>query len=151
MFSEEQLEPIRIEIDSIQTVLNEISAIITEYPDREPDIRGKAALASFIAQFYNGIENIMKRIMKINGRALPKGENWHAELFNLFVGQGAPGFPVLFSEQEALVFKKLRKFRHIVYHGYSFRLEYELMKNNVEGLQDSFNMFIQNLKANKLN
>jgi len=59
--------------------------------------------------------------------------------------------PLLSGGQEALVFKKLRKFRHIVYHGYSFRLEYELMKNNVEGLQDSFNMFIQNLKANKLN
>ena len=150
MYSDEQLEPIRIEIESIEKILNEITGIIKEYSDSEPDIRIKAALASFIAQFYNGVENIMKRIMKINGWPLPKGENWHADLFNLFIEPNDLKTPVLFRGSEVLIYKKLRKFRHIVYHGYSFRLEYELMKSNVTGLEDSFKSFVQNLKANNL-
>ncbi|GAB1350973.1 hypothetical protein MASR1M107_31880 [Ignavibacteriales bacterium] len=150
MYNDEQLEPIRIEVETIENILNEINGIIREYSDSEPDIRIKAALASFIAQFYNGVENIMKRIMKINGRTLPKGENWHAELFNQFIESDDPNTPVLFRGPDVLINKKLRKFRHIVYHGYSFRLEYELMKSNVMGLQDSFKSFVQNLKANNL-
>lgn len=150
MYNDEQLEPIRIEVETIENILNEINGIIREYSDSEPDIRIKAALASFIAQFYNGVENIMKRIMKINGRTLPKGENWHAELFNQFIESDDPNTPVLFRGPDVLIYKKLRKFRHIVYHGYSFRLEYELMKSNVMGLQDSFKSFVQNLKANNL-
>jgi len=150
MPDEEFLEPIRIEVESLFLVLREINSILSDFPTETPDIRIQAALASFIAQFYNGIENILKRIVKMKGMNLPKGENWHAELFNWYCLPLSTGLPVLFNEKEASHFKKLRKFRHMVYHGYSFRLERELMKSNVLTLDASFDEFIRLLKVNKL-
>jgi hypothetical protein len=150
MHNEDFLEPIRIEIESLYQVIKEINAILSDFPEDDPNVRVRAALSSFIAQFYNGVENILKRIVKFKGMNLPKGENWHIELFNYFCEPNLIGLPLLFYEKESIHFKKLRKFRHIVYHGYSFRLEWELMKSNVVNIDVSFQEFIKLLKANKL-
>jgi hypothetical protein len=39
-----------------------------------------AATATYLMNFYNGIENIMKRCAKQYYRKLPKGDDWHKQL-----------------------------------------------------------------------
>ncbi|MEW6702561.1 MAG: hypothetical protein AB1298_07565 [Bacteroidota bacterium] len=38
-----------------------------------------------MAQYYNGVENILKRITKYYNIPLPKTETWHLELFSFFL------------------------------------------------------------------
>ena len=52
---------------------------------RQPSVREKTAAAAFLAQFYTGIENILKRICRFRSVLIPRGDTWHVELFQKFV------------------------------------------------------------------
>ncbi|MCF6147691.1 MAG: hypothetical protein E3K37_03435 [Candidatus Kuenenia sp.] len=62
MTSDELKEEINIELESIETVLQELSLLRKDMADREPTVREKTAASAFMAQFYSGVENILKRI-----------------------------------------------------------------------------------------
>jgi len=47
-----------------------------------------AAIATFIHNMYNGIENILKRILKFKGVIIPRSETWHKDLLNSAVANG---------------------------------------------------------------
>lgn len=75
-------EEISIELESIQKTVNEFSLLLYDLSGAEPTIREKTAAAAFLAQFYGGIENILKRIHRYHGIFIPTGDSWHAEIFN---------------------------------------------------------------------
>jgi hypothetical protein len=56
---------IGIEFDSLQQVVNEIETLREDVAGREPTVREKTAAAAFLAQFYSGIENILKRLTSL--------------------------------------------------------------------------------------
>jgi len=62
MTSEELQEEINIELDLIESTVQELLSLERDLADRKPSVREKTAAAAFMAQFYNGIENILKRI-----------------------------------------------------------------------------------------
>ncbi len=64
MTSEELKEDIAVEIENIETVLQELSALYGDVKGRDAVIREKTAASAFLAQFYSGIENILKRISR---------------------------------------------------------------------------------------
>jgi len=134
-------EEINIELESIETVIQELKSLYNDVAEREPTVREKTAAAAFIAQFYNGIENILKRISHFNVIPLPKGEAWHIELFKRFCSPPYKNLPVLFDEDLALLMASYRKFRHVFYHGYSFRLEWDRLKEGIEKIEDVFTQF----------
>ena len=39
-----------------------------------------SAMATFLNNFYNGVENILKQSLKATGINIPKSERWHREL-----------------------------------------------------------------------
>ncbi len=84
MTVQELHKEISIELELIETTLKEISTLKIDIADREPTIREKTAAAAFMAQFYGGIENILKRISLFNSIPLPTGDTWHIELFKRF-------------------------------------------------------------------
>ena len=77
-------EEIQIEIDSMGIIVNDIESLLFEVGDGVPTNIHKTALGGFVSQFYNGIENILKRIHKIYDITLPKGDDWHIVLLNRF-------------------------------------------------------------------
>lgn len=77
-------EEIQIEIKEMSIIINDINTLMAETNLSTPSNIQKAAASSFVAQFYSGIENILKRISKFHNVNLPKGDNWHIELFNRF-------------------------------------------------------------------
>lgn len=80
----EQLkEDVLDEIGEIEQVLKDLSSLNSNlYPDNIDNTQ-KAAIGTFLMNFYVGIENIIKRISKEYYQNMPKGESWHKELLDL--------------------------------------------------------------------
>ncbi len=114
MTSEDLKEEIDIELENIETVLWELSQLHEDVQGREASILEKTAASAFLAQFYNGIENTLKRISRYSNVPLPSGEIWHVELFRRFCAPPSPLLPVLFDQSLAADLAPYRKFRHIV-------------------------------------
>ena len=77
-------EEIAIEIELLESVIKEISSLRHDLTEREPTVREKTAAGAFMAQFYGGIENILKRISFFHSVPMPSGDNWHTDLFRRF-------------------------------------------------------------------
>lgn len=135
MTAAELYEEISIELDLIETSVNEAISLRNDLAGQEPSIREKTAAAAFLAQFYGGIENIMKRIHRYYGIPTPTGDSWHIEIFKRFCKPGHPPLPMLFDDSLAVSLSPFRKFRHVVYHGYGFQLDWQRMRDGLESFE----------------
>lgn len=145
MTSEELKEDIAVEIENIETVLQELSALYGDVKGREAVIREKTAASAFLAQFYSGIENILKRISRFYNVALPSGDMWHIDLFRRFCEPSLPPLPVLFDDSLSSALAPYRKFRHVVHHGYGFQLDWDRMTEGIENAEPVFLRFKANI------
>jgi len=87
-----------------------------------------AGIAVFVHNFYNGIENILKQILKFKDIRIGGSEGWHKELLEVSLSKG-----IVSRELVDLLYEYLT-FRHFFIHSYGFKLdEARLLKlaNNV--------------------
>jgi len=131
-------EEIAIELEALETTVSELLALQRDVAHREPTVREKTAAAAFLAQLYNGIENILKRISRYHDVPLPTGETWHVDLFQRFCPPSHPNLPMLFDEALASALAPYRRFRHVALHGYGFQLDWSRMAEGVANAQDVF-------------
>jgi hypothetical protein len=136
MMCEELRQEIGIELDSIEATVKEAISLYHDLVGKEPTVREKTAAAAFIAQFYGGIENILKRIHHYYAVPMPTGDSWHIEIFKRFCNPGYAPLPVLFDDLLAGELAAFRKFRHVVYHGYGFQLDWERMRDGLAVIED---------------
>jgi len=137
---EELKEELAVELELMDGVVKELVSLNRDLSNREPTIREKTAAAGFLAQFYNGIENILKRISRFHNVPLPIGDTWHIELFKRFCSPPYNPLPQLFDDALASDVASFRKFRHMVHHGYGFQLDWSRMR---EGISTIENVFLQ--------
>ncbi|MCL5031447.1 MAG: hypothetical protein M1480_20785 [Bacteroidetes bacterium] len=135
------IEEIKIELSNLEYIVMEIDSIKEEFKTVEPTVRDKTAAGSFLAQFYNGVENILKRISKLKDIELPKGELWHTELFKRFCEPPFENLPLIFDKELEMLVIPFRRFRHIVFHGYGFQLNWDLMISGIEQVNYVFEKF----------
>jgi len=64
-------EEVRIELKNLNIVIVELNSLLKENQFSEPLLKDKTAVGSYLAQFYNGIENILKRICRLKNINLP--------------------------------------------------------------------------------
>jgi len=141
MTIDELREEINIEMELIETTLQELLALSKDVAGKEPTVREKTAAAAFMAQFYSGVENILKRISYFNSVPLPADATWHVDLFKRFCAPPYKSLPVLFDESLALAMSPFRKFRHVVHHGYGFQLDWSRMQEGIANIEDVFTQF----------
>ena len=99
-----------------------------------------AAIATFLHNIYNGIENILKQVLKSRGNEIPKSETSHKDLLDIFVSDGI--IPEKLSDQ---LYEYLT-FRHFFVHAYGFMLEeihLEDLANNIPDVWLKFLLAIQ--------
>lgn len=147
MKKENLIEEIEIELEYLEKIVKEVEFIRTLAVSAEPDMMVKAAAGTFMMNFYNGIENLLKRIHKLQNTAMPKGENWHSELFKRFCNPPFHNLPLLFDaglEKELLQYKK---FRHLFIHGYGFQLDWMLMKDGINNMSGVFERIKTNINS----
>lgn len=138
-------EEIAIELEALETIVNELLALQQDVSHREPTVREEAASAAFLAQFYNGIENILKRISRYHNVPLPSGETWHIELFQRFCSPPHSDLPLLFDESLAASVAPYRRFRHVAFHSYGFQLDWSRMAEGVADVQNVFEQLKQTI------
>lgn len=135
---EELQEEITLELDWLQTTVNEVLSLGKEIGNAEPTIREKTAAAAFLSQFYNGLENILKRICRFHEVSLPHGDTWHIDLFQYFCNPPRQPLPEFFDRSLAHELIPFRKFRHVFHHGYSFQLDWKPIKEGIGGIDCLF-------------
>ncbi len=126
-----------------EDVLDEEKAL-DETVERLGDIRHKfdpwkqdqliePAMGTYLMNFYNGIENILKRISKEYYLAVPKGGNWHKELLTL--SYHAPeGKMAIFAQEIVERIVPYKNFRHRFVSGYGFQLKGEKMLDLIDDM-----------------
>jgi len=129
------------EIDAINQTLRELSALKTQLSTTtEVNNIQKAAIGTFLMNFYVGIENILKRICKVYYNKVPLGSSWHKELLELSFNP--PNDKLLLIEKRlADKLNPYLGFRHVFVSGYGFKLKIELMNsliNNIDSIWDEF-------------
>jgi len=134
-------EEITIELESLEATVAELLTLQRDVARREPTVRETTAAAAFLAQFYSGIENILKRISRYHNAPLPTGETWHVDLFRRFCSPSHPNLPILFDENLASALAPFRRFRHVALHSYGFQLDWGRMAEGVARVQDVFLQF----------
>ena len=147
MQRDELIETVQYELDAMHTTVEELAALLNDVQERMPTIREKTAARAFLAQFYTGVENILKRISRYQGVSLPHGDTWHLDLFQQFREPGEPPLPALFDETLATDLGAYRRFRHVVHHGYGFELEWERMQEGMQKVRSVFERFRAQVEA----
>ena len=131
-------EEIAIELEAMQVVVDELVALQQDVSAGEPTLREKTAAAAFLAQFYNGLENILKRISHYRNVPLPSGETWHVDLFQQFSNPSHQSLPNLFDKALSATLAPYRRFRHVAFHSYGFDLDWSRMVEGVEQIEGVF-------------
>lgn len=121
MTLQELRDQVASESADIRVVLQELDEVRREAEGGPITSAIRNGGAALIAQCYTGIENILKRVAKYSSRSLPRGSDWHAELPTLFSVRSGGFIGEKLLEHLAL----MRRFRHVVHHGYGFKLHWE--------------------------
>jgi hypothetical protein len=129
----------KIEFEMMNLIVNEVEKLINDIDDNEPTNVQKAAIGAFAAQFFNGIENLFKRIFKYYQLDLPKGENWHIELINSFSNNSNIILPIKLSQDLISEIHNYRRFRHYFIHGYTFTLNWSIVKDSLKNIRIIYN------------
>lgn len=147
-------EEIAVELESMELTVNELVALQRDLKEKEPTTREKTAAAAFLAQLYNGLENILKRISSYNNVSLPAGETWHVELFQRFCSPSHHDLPQLFDEELASALAPYRRFRHVMFHSYGFQLDWSRMAEGIakvdsvfDRIKSSLSQYLQTIGA----
>ena len=130
----------------IQAEFENIDEIITTIPFDKDILQittlELAGIAAMIHSFYNGIEDILKLILRTREVELPSGEYWHKRLLEKSIE-----FNII-SERNKNQLSPYLAFRHFFIHAYAFDLYSEKMepllfslKNVYKDFKDSINRF----------
>jgi len=134
-------EEVSIEFELMDGIINELLSLKKEISGREPTVREKTAAAAFLAQWYGGVENVLKRFYRYYNIAIPVSDNWHTEIVKGISDPPLKGLPLLIDNTLFDALAPFRKFRHVVYHGYGFQLEWDRMLPGIEQISTVFLMF----------
>lgn len=98
-----------------------------------------AAIGTFLHNIYNGIENILKQIARLESVEIPKSESWHKDLLNLSVSKG------IISEELSDQLYEYLTFRHFFIHSYGFMLEEKHLEGLATNIHDVWTRFMSEI------
>ena len=141
MNADELRAEVAYDLENMQRVVDELQALRRDIGSREPTLREQVAAGAFLASFYNGVENILKRISAHNDRPAPEGAKWHVELFDRFTEPPASGLPALFDAALAAAMDPYRRFRHIARAAYGLELDWGKVSIGIDRVVPTFAQF----------
>lgn len=115
------------EFENIDAVVSELYSVIQ--PEKaDYSIAEMAAVATFIHNYYNGFENILKRVIvskQITARGTP---TWHKDLLKTALDEG------IIPDGLYETLSNYLSFRHFFVHAYSFNIRWDELRPLVDNL-----------------
>ncbi len=133
-------QEIVIERQDLNHLLDLSRPLLTKCANEAPSEIELWALAAMLHSFYNGVENIFKRIATESGDPLPTGETWHRALLDMMTKPGSTRAVVISMPLRDRLREYLR-FRHAFRHAYSFRLRWDKMASLTLGCEETLRLF----------
>lgn len=127
------------EAESIKKVLGEIKKLASLKPERMDSIK-LAASGTFLHNFYNGIESIIKRAILLKGVKIKNSPGWHKETLI-----EAKSLNIISAGVHTKLVPFLT-FRHYFIHGYSFKLRPEELLSLLKQADSVFYEFKKEIK-----
>ena len=138
------------EISQIDKLFNNSKPLLDLCKLKPPDFIEMSATALLLHSFYNGIENILRLIIKFYDTELPTDTKWHMELLEKAFVPNKNRKEIFDTELQGTLEEYL-KFRHFVRHSYGFQLDWERMEDLVTGIvniwdkvKNNINKFMEN-------
>jgi len=139
------IEEIKTELYYLNKTSNDIEDLLHIVASREPNNIEKAAASQYLSQFYNGIENILKRILKYKQIPLPKTGSWHSDLLTIFRINDEDALIPIIDDEKFRLLAAYMKIRHIIRQGYQYNLDWNkvlIALEHVSGFLDDFESLI---------
>lgn len=127
-------EDVLDEEKAIEETLERLSKVRSKFHHHGEDYSAEPAMGTYLMNFYNGVENILKRMTKKYYLSMPKGENWHREL--LALSSSPPSGKVAVFEQDIVErLHPYRSFRHRFVSGCGSQLKGEKMLDLIDNIE----------------
>lgn len=112
-----------------------VSSIKRSIERKEKTVVELAAISTFLQNTYNGMENILKRVLKFKRVSIPVSASWHKDLLDLSVNNQ------IISLELSKKLDEYRAFRHFFIHGYGVLLDKERLMPLADSLPDLWKDF----------
>ncbi|MGY4706934.1 ribonuclease toxin HepT-like protein [Candidatus Bipolaricaulota sp. J31] len=133
-------------LSDLDRVVREIEQVLSDIAAAEPSYRDKAAIGAFLHSFYNGIENILKRIAEEIDHAVPLGSGWHRALLRRMASEVEGFRPAVLSGEMVEKLLPYLGFRHFFRHSYTFEIDWEKLKPLAVSAREVLEGFKEELK-----
>lgn len=121
----ELFDEIELELAQLRQLMESFDSLRKDLTARTPTSVETIAIAGYLHSFYTGIENIFKRISRLDNDPA-RGENWHSRLLeNMAISNRSR--PAVISESLRDRLYEYLNFRHVFRHAYSFQLQWSKM------------------------
>lgn len=144
--SHKLIEQIDFERDQLRQLLAESRELVENSRRKAPAAAERWALGAILHAFYNGIENILRRIAAAYDRKPENAGQWHIGLLNQMAEPTETRRKVI-SPELLTVLKKYLAFRHLFRSIYTHELRWEPMQELVYGVDHSLKMFDDEISA----
>lgn len=131
---EELREDVLDEEKAIEEILKRLHKVRNRFDLQLKDYFTEPAMGTYLMNFYNGIENILKRISKVYYHSIPKGTSWHKELLTLSYNP-PKGKLEIFNKNIVERLHPYLNFRHRFVSGYGFQLKGEKMVELIDNIE----------------
>jgi len=138
-------ERIANELQSLERVAQGLQTFLST-AQKQPSELEMRGVASYLHDFYNGIERIFERIAVTLDGSLPAGERWHQLLLQQMEEERKNVRPAIISRVLSQRLLDYLRFRHRFRHTYGGELLWEKLHLLAEGVQEAFTQLRSQLK-----
>lgn len=131
-------EKVNVEMENLTMVLEELEKVKDKPNKTTVELAG---IATFLHNFYLGVENILKQILISKQIQIPSSETWHSDLLTIATDKG------IITEHTKKQLAKYLAFRHFFTHAYSFFLDGTKLKTLVDTIFDVYSLFKKEIDA----
>jgi hypothetical protein len=131
---DELREQAELELNRLRKLANVNSGLLAKAKADPSETAYAMAIGGLAHPFYNGVENLFRRIALEMGGSLPEGSNWHKELLEA-MSRPTPSRPAVISNDLKELLSKYLSFRHLFRNIYLYDLDWEQLEPLSENLE----------------
>lgn len=132
------------ELAKVKAILDEAQA---QFAERTPNPLELSGIALNLHDFYNGVENLFRRVALGLGEGLPIGSDWHSRLLRNMALQIPQVRPRVITEETQRKLEEFLRFRHLVRHTYGHDLKWAEVRNRLNSLGPAYTDFIEDAEG----